>query len=311
MLLVLALILAVTGVLVYLGYYLFTQVSDLLGSWDRIQQAVTSFLRVFSDYVQNNLRLPFPELEEYTMDTFDNVVAWLTDKISTWAPNVVVGVSNLASGIVSFLISLIFFIVGAYFMTSDYPALRNRLASWVPEIIQPHVHHIKAAMGTATFGYLKAQVILSGVVTLIIFLALTIWGQDYAIIIALICGIIDLVPFFGSGTILVPWAVIELFMTSYSKALFLLILALGLFLFRKLAEPKVVGNQTGLSPLLSLITIYVGMKLGGVVGMILMPILCMMIISLYRVGFFDPTLRDLKMLFQRVIQAAKIEDDQA
>jgi predicted PurR-regulated permease PerM len=154
-------------------------------------------------------------------------------------------------------------------------------------------------------------VILSGVVTLIIFLALTIWGQDYAIIIALICGIIDLVPFFGSGTILVPWAVIELFMTSYSKALFLLILALGLFLFRKLAEPKVVGNQTGLSPLLSLITIYVGMKLGGVVGMILMPILCMMIISLYRVGFFDPTLRDLKMLFQRVIQAAKIEDDQA
>jgi sporulation integral membrane protein YtvI len=307
MLLVLALILAVTGVLVYLGYYLFIQVSDLVGSWDRIQQAVTNFLRVFSDYVQNNLRLPFPELEGYAVDLFDGIVGWLSDKISAWAPNVVAGVSNLASSIVSFLISLIFFVVGAYFMTSDYPALRSRLRSWVPKIIQPHVHHIKAAMGTAMFGYLKAQLILSGVVTLIAFVSLTIWRQNYAIIIALICGIIDLIPFFGSGTVLVPWAIVNLFLGYYSKALFLLLLALGLFLFRKFAEPKVVGNQTGLSPLLSLITIYVGMKLGGVLGMILMPILCMIIISLYRVGFFDPTLQDLNMLFHRILQAAKIE----
>lgn len=143
-------------------------------------------------------------------------------------------------------------------------------------------------MGTAMFGYLKAQLILSGVVTLIIFISLLFWGQNYALIIAIICGIIDLIPFFGSGTILIPWAVVELFLGHYGKTLFLLILSLSLFLFRKLAEPKVVGNQTGLSPLLSLISIYVGMKIGGVIGMILAPILCMIIISLYGRRVFRP-----------------------
>ena len=67
-----------------------------------------------------------------------------------------------------------------------------------------------------------------------------------------------------------------------------------------------VGNQTGLPPLVSLISIYVGMKLGGVVGMILVPIVCMIVISLYGVGFFDPTITDFKMLFSRIIHDASI-----
>ena len=113
-------------------------------------------------------------------------------------------------------------------------------------------------------------------------------------------------PFFGSGAILVPWGVICLLVGNLKKAVFLLILAFALFLFRKLAEPKVVGNQTGLSPLLSLISIYVGMKLGGVAGMILCPIACMVVIGLYGMGFFTPTIQDFRMLFGRVLEAARL-----
>ena len=122
-------------------------------------------------------------------------------------------------------------------------------------------------------------------------------------------GIIDFVPFFGSGTVLVPWAAICLLTGNIKKGIFLLILAFILFLFRKLAEPKVVGNQTGLSPLLSLISIYVGMKLGGVAGMILCPIACMIVIGLHGMGFFTPTMNDFRMLFGRIIDAARIEGD--
>lgn len=307
MLFVLLLILSVTGLLVYLGYYLFSQIRDLLISWDSIQTNITNILNSISSYLANHVMLTSTTLEEYTFVGLQKALAWTTEKISTWAPGVVSGVGSLASGIVNFLISLLFFIVGAYFMTSDYPRLREQLASRVPQIIQPHVNHIKAATGTAMFGYLKAQLILSGVVTLIIFTSLLIWGQNYALLIALICGIIDLIPFFGSGAILIPWAVVELFLGHYTKVLFLLILAFILFLFRKLAEPKVVGNQTGLSPLLSLISIYAGMKLGGVIGMILAPILCMIFISLYRVGLFNPTISDFRMLFHRIIGAARLE----
>lgn len=309
MLFVILLILAMTGLLGFAVYYLFSQISDLIGSWHSIQVSVTSLLNELAVFLEKNLRLPSPDVEAYALDLLQKAVSWLTEKISSWAPSVVIGVGNLASGIASFVVSLLFFLVGAYFMTSDYPNLRKKITDWVPDIIRPHMHHIKAAMGTAMFGYLKAQLILSGIVTLIVFVALLIWGQKYSILIAIFCGIIDLIPFFGSGVVLIPWAVVELFLGNYVKTLFLLLLSFVLFLFRKLAEPKVVGNQTGLSPLLSLISIYVGMKIGGVLGMILAPILCMIIISLNRVGFFDPTIQDFRMLGSRVIGAARLPSE--
>lgn len=306
MLFVVLMLLAVTGILVYAGYYLVSQVTDLIRSWTSIREGITDMLNQVSQFLSNNVHFTSTDTEEYILGHLQDGLSWLTGKISTWAPTVVVGVSNLASGIVSFLISLLFFIVAAYFMTADYPGLRKRLIAWVPDIIRPHMRHVKEAAGSAMFGYLRAQLILSGVVLVIVFVALLIFRQPYSLLIAIATGIIDIMPFFGSGAILVPWGVICLLVGNLKKALFLLILAFALFLFRKLAEPKVVGNQTGLSPLLSLISIYVGMKLGGVAGMILCPIACMVVIGLYGMGFFTPTIQDFRMLFGRVLEAARL-----
>lgn len=306
MLFVVLMLLAVTGVLVYAGYYLVSHVADLIRSWTSIREGITDMLNQVSQFLSNNVHFTSTDTEQYILGHLQDGLSWLTGKISTWAPTVVVGVSNLASGIVSFLISLLFFIVAAYFMTADYPGLRKRLIAWVPDIIRPHMRHVKEAAGSAMFGYLRAQLILSGVVLVIVFVALLIFRQPYSLLIAIATGIIDIMPFFGSGAILVPWGVVCLLVGNLKKAIFLLILAFALFLFRKLAEPKVVGNQTGLSPLLSLISIYVGMKLGGVAGMILCPIACMVVIGLYGMGFFTPTIQDFKMLFGRVLEAARL-----
>lgn len=306
MLFVVLMLLAVTGVLVYAGYYLVSQVADLIRSWTSIREGITDMLNQVSQFLSNNVHFTSTDTEQYILGHLQDGLSWLTGKISTWAPTVVVGVSNLASGIVSFLISLLFFSVAAYFMTADYPGLRKRLIAWVPDIIRPHMRHVKEAAGSAMFGYLRAQLILSGVVLVIVFVALLIFRQPYSLLIAIATGIIDIMPFFGSGAILVPWGVVCLLVGNLKKAIFLLILAFALFLFRKLAEPKVVGNQTGLSPLLSLISIYVGMKLGGVAGMILCPIACMVVIGLYGMGFFTPTIQDFKMLFGRVLEAARL-----
>lgn len=306
MLFVVLMLLAITGVLVYAGYYLCSQIADLIGSWATIRDGITDMLNQVSQFLSNNVHFTSTDTEEYILGFLQDGLSWLTGKISAWAPTVVVGVGNLASGIASFMISLLFFIVGAYFMTADYPALRQRLISWVPDIIRPHMRHVKAAAGSAMFGYLRAQLILSGIVTVIVFLAMLVIGQRYSLLIAIATGIIDIMPFFGSGAVLVPWGVICLLVGNVKKGIFLLILAFVLFLFRKLAEPKVVGNQTGLSPLLSLISIYVGMKIGGVAGMILCPVACMVVIGLYGMGFFTPTIQDFKMLFGRILDAARI-----
>lgn len=309
MLFVVLLLLAVTGILVYAGYYLVSQISDLIHSWASIRTGITDMLNQVSQFLSKSAHFTSTDAEDYILGLMQDGLSWLTGKISSWAPTVVIGVGNVASGIASFLISLLFFIVAAYFMTADYPQLRTRLISWVPDIIRPHMRHVKAAAGSAMFGYLRAQLILSGIVTLVVFLSLLFAGQRYSLLIAIATGIIDIIPFFGSGTVLVPWAVICLLLGNYKKGVFLLILAFVLFMFRKLAEPKVVGNQTGLSPLLSLISIYVGMKIGGVLGMILCPIACMVVIGLHGMGFFTPTINDFRMLFGRIFEAARLPEE--
>lgn len=311
MLFVVLMLLAATGILVYAGYYLISQIIDLIHSWASIRDGLTNMLEQISIFLSTNVHFTYTDTEEYILNFVQEGLNWITGKVSTWAPSVVIGVGNLASGIASFVVSLLFFIVGAYFMTADYPGLRKKLISWVPDIIRPHMRHVKEATGSAMFGYLRAQLILSGVVTLIIFIALLIYGQSYSLLIAIACGIIDVMPFFGSGAVLVPWGVIMLLLGNFQKGLFLLALALALFIFRKLAEPKVVGNQTGLSPLLSLISIYVGMKLGGVIGMILCPILCMVVIGLYGMDFFTPTITDFRLLFGRIFDAARMPTPEA
>lgn len=311
MLFVVLMLLAATGILVYAGYYLISQIIDLIHSWASIRDGLTNMLEQISIFLSTNVHFTYTDTEAYILNFVQEGLNWITGKVSTWAPSVVIGVGNLASGIASFVVSLLFFIVGAYFMTADYPGLRKKLISWVPDIIRPHMRHVKEATGSAMFGYLRAQLILSGVVTLIIFIALLIYGQSYSLLIAIACGIIDVMPFFGSGAVLVPWGVIMLLLGNFQKGLFLLALALALFIFRKLAEPKVVGNQTGLSPLLSLISIYVGMKLGGVIGMILCPILCMVVIGLYGMDFFTPTITDFRLLFGRIFDAARMPTPEA
>lgn len=311
MLFVVLMLLAATGILVYAGYYLISQIIDLIHSWASIRDGLTNMLEQISIFLSTNVHFTYTDTEAYILNFVQEGLNWITGKVSTWAPSVVIGVGNLASGIASFVVSLLFFIVGAYFMTADYPGLRKKLISWVPDIIRPHMRHVKEATGSAMFGYLRAQLILSGVVTLIIFIALLIYGQSYSLLIAIACGIIDVMPFFGSGAVLVPWGVIMLLLGNFQKGLFLLALALALFIFRKLAEPKVVGNQTGLSPLLSLISIYVGMKLGGVIGMILCPILCMVVIGLYGMDFFTPTIIDFRLLFGRIFDAARMPAPEA
>ncbi len=311
MLFVVLMLLAATGILVYAGYYLTSQIIDLIHSWASIRDGLTNMLEQISIFLSTNVHFTYTDTEAYILNFVQEGLNWITGKVSTWAPSVVIGVGNLASGIASFVVSLLFFIVGAYFMTADYPGLRKKLISWVPDIIRPHMRHVKEATGSAMFGYLRAQLILSGVVTLIIFIALLIYGQSYSLLIAIACGIIDVMPFFGSGAVLVPWGVIMLLLGNFQKGLFLLALALALFIFRKLAEPKVVGNQTGLSPLLSLISIYVGMKLGGVIGMILCPILCMVVIGLYGMDFFTPTITDFRLLFGRIFDAARMPAPEA
>ena len=123
--------------------------------------------------------------------------------------------------------------------------------------------------------------------------------QNYALLLALglalALAVLDFIPIVGAGTVMVPWAFIDLFTGSFRHAVGLMVVWGIIALFRRVAEPRVLGGQTGLSPILSLVGVYVGMKLAGVLGMILGPILCLVVINVYRSGVLDNVLSDLRL----------------
>ena len=96
----------------------------------------------------------------------------------------------------------------------------------------------------------------------------------------------DFIPIIGAGTVMVPWAVIALFTHNYLDAIEIMVIWGIIAMFRRVMEPKFVGDQTGLSPIASLVSIYVGMQVAGVLGMILGPILLLVLLNLAGMGMF-------------------------
>lgn len=294
---VLLMFLTAGALIVLVVYKLFSEVVDLASNWRTIWENFQPVLEYIEELVDRlGVYLPV-DISQFLDDLGSTVVSFVEPRLSSTANSLVTVAGELATSVASGAVATLVFIVAAYFITADYPRIRWKARQFFGES-NHFIRILRDAASSALGGYLKAQLILSGAVGLIILVALMIWGQEYSLIMAIISAIIDFVPFFGSGIVLVPWAVFSFISGSTTKAIFLVILSFGLFLFRKLAEPKVVGNHTGLSSLTSLVSIYVGMRVGGVLGMIFVPILVMIVVTMYRVGAFQDAVDDLKTVIK-------------
>ena len=186
-----------------------------------------------------------------------------------------------------FLLALVVFVMASYFLTADYPYHRTRAVQHLDESLLRFLQQVKATALAAFGGYLRAELLLSVGVFFILLGGFLLVGQNYALLLALGLAILDFIPIIGSGTVMVPWAVVALFTRDFSTAVYLMVIWGVVAMFRRVAEPRFVGDQTGLSPILSLVGIYVGMKVAGVAGMILGPILILVVLNLVGLGIFQ------------------------
>ena len=212
---------------------------------------------------------------------------WLT-QMAGQAPSMVTGVSNFA-------VAVVVFMMASYFITGDYPRLRFELTDRVPMVARDFCRSVKNIFMSAFGGYVKSQLILSAGVFLILTIGFLLMGQPYSLLLAFGLAVLDFIPIIGAGTVMVPWAVVDMILANYGEAAALMAVWGVIVLFRRFAEPKVLGDQTGLSPILSLVGIYVGMKLGGVLGMVVGPLLLLVCINLVKLGIFRPVLDDLTL----------------
>ena len=181
-------------------------------------------------------------------------------------------------------------VLAVFFTLSAYPEVmaffRRQLGSELDR-----ARGVKASVFATLGKWLKAECILLAVTFCQLLVGLLLIRQEYALLLA----VLDFIPIIGAGTVMVPWAVIDLFLGQFGHAVELMVIWGIICVFRRVAEPKAVGSQTGLSPILSLVSIYVGMQVAGVLGMILGPVLCMVVINVCKTGLFDGLTDDLRL----------------
>ena len=207
---------------------------------------------------------------------------------------------NVVKRIPGILVSVIVALVSAYFFTAQ----REEIIQWskkvAPKAIEARMSIVMYNLKYAVGGYFKAQFKIMVVVGLILLCGFLILGVDYAFLLAILIAFLDLLPFFGTGTALIPWAVYKFFVMDIKTAVALLIIYGITQLVRQIIQPKLVGDSIGLSPLLTLLLLYAGYRVGSLLGMIVAVPIGMIILNLYKAGAFDYILDDVKILIRGI-----------
>lgn len=271
------------------------EIADLAVDWEGLVASLQALVE--------NLGSRFSRAIELLPDSLQAAVDSLVKRLFEWLETVIprflsAGMdyaASIARALPSFAVASIVFVMAAYFLTTDFPRLRAAVADKLPRGPRVLLVQIKRAASTGFGGYIKAQVILSIGVFFILLGGFLLVRQPYFLLLALGLAVLDFIPILGSGTVMVPWAVVDVVLGDYRHALGLMAVWGLVALFRRVGEPKILGNQTGLPPLLSLASVYVGMKLAGVAGMILGPVLCLVALNLFRSGVLDRSLSDLRL----------------
>lgn len=199
------------------------------------------------------------------------------------------GAFDVVKSVPSAIIFTVTFVLATYFMSSDRETIRRGFRKILPEKILRFTDGLMHNVVSALVAYVQAQLVIICITFFELTVGFLIIGgavANYALLLALIISIIDAIPILGTGTILIPWGVYALAARDTRLGVMLLILYLICLAVRQMTEPRLMAHRIGLHPLLILMVMYIGLRLIGIFGMILGPVLALVVKQLAQSGTF-------------------------
>lgn len=227
---------------------------------------------------------------------FDDLLSQMGSVINEFAPQSVSMLGSAAANVTSGLIGSLVMILSAYFFIADRDKMKLTLSKWLPDELEEQYNNIKGKLMAAMGGFVLAQLKIMGIVFVILMVGFLILKSPYAFLLALLISFLDLLPVLGTGTVLIPWAVIVLVQGNFHQCIILIVLYVVCLLARQLLQPKIIGDSIGMDTLPTLVLIYTGYKLRGMSGMILALLIGTVGVTLYRLGVFDGKIKRLRFL---------------
>jgi sporulation integral membrane protein YtvI len=228
-------------------------------------------------------KLPLPE----AFQSLDDVINTVLNNIGGFLTGLVEGTYNVVIKVPNGLFFVIVVLIAVFFMTKDYKMIGQFVKAQVPEKVVSKSILMKDGLKEALGGYVKTQLILMCFTFTICLVGLFVLQRPYALLIAIGIAFFDALPMFGSGAVLIPWAIFQLISGNIVVAVGLLAIYGLIVVVRQVLEPKVLSSQIGVYALVTLMSMYIGFKLIGVIGLILGPVTMVMLKTLQAIGLIS------------------------
>lgn len=216
---------------------------------------------------------------------------------------------NFAKQLPAFFIAMIMTLLSAYFFVAEREQLNQWFRTHTPASLQMRYRTVRHSLAHSVGGYFKAQLKIEIWMYLLLFIGLGALRVGYFALIALGIAFLDFLPFLGTGTVLIPWALVQILTADYKMAVWLLIIWGGGQLARQLIQPKIVGDSVGLPALPTLFLLFIGYKTGGVMGMIVAVPVGLLLYSLYQDGAFETTVNSVMILIAGINRFRRIDEE--
>lgn len=272
----------ILGLLAWGIFTLFSEASDLLqGLNGYVDKAYQLFQKFTQRFQFEKIRLPN---EIYSI--IQNSTGGIFNTVSAWIRNVLNSLIDFLTAIPTIAIYFVITVMALYFMCVDKVYILDQIEHHMPKTwvmrMGKHMRELIKTLG----GYLKAEatlIIVSFILSLVglYVLKLTGFAIEYPLLMAIFIGFVDALPILGSGTVMIPWAIISGLNGDLRLGIAIIILLIIMSLVRQFLEPRLVSKNIGVHPIFTLIAMYTGFRFIGVIGMLVGPIVLIILKNIF------------------------------
>lgn len=234
---------------------------------------------LFSE-AEKQLTLLDPDWTVGLQEFANNIIGQVAQLVTGISKGAVGFISGAATSVPAFFVSVLFSIISSFFFAMDYYKITTFIVAQFDEKKQGIIFDIKNYVVGTVFKMVGSYALIMFITFVELYIGFNILGVDNALGAAGAIALVDILPVLGTGGVVIPWIIIECITGNYSLALGLTCLYLFITVVRNILEPKIVGNRVGLPPLVMLLCMFVGVKLFGALGLVIMPFMAIVIKNL-------------------------------
>ena len=301
---------AVSGLGYGLGIVLWRQISGFVQEIPAMWEAVRQDFDTFGAWIDHYIGVRSPKFAD-ALNNLGNIIGeMITNLPKSFDFSTFEGMGSMVGNIASVLISIIMCMMSAYFFIADREWLGSFLNRLLPETVMRKYDVFASSLKQAVGGYFKAQFRIEIWMYVLLLIGLTVLKVRYGLLIALLIAFLDFLPFFGTGIVLIPWALVNVIGGNYLRALGFLIIWGSGQLFRQLIQPKIMGDSIGMEPIPTLFLLFIGYRLAGVGGMLVAVPIGIIVVNMNEAGFFDTPKYSLRLLVRNMNQFRQLSREE-